>query len=98
VRGYDAFETHPVHANGNEPEGHTMGEACKAGNRSDCAKDLAEWASWLAERGAGIREYAGCRSHYTGMSAVGTAADGHQLLGRGESDHCCRRQQSSEDA
>ena len=31
-------------------------------------------------------------------SAVGTAADGHQLLGRGESDHCCRRQQSSEDA
>ena len=59
VRGYDARETHPAHADGNEPEGHTMGEAWRDGNGRDSPEDLTEWASRLAEGGAGIREYAG---------------------------------------
>jgi predicted metal-dependent phosphoesterase TrpH len=77
VRGYDAWETHPAHAYGNEPEAHAMREARKDGNCSDSPEDLAEWASRLAECGAGVPKYAGCRAHGAGVSAVGTAADGH---------------------
>ena len=54
-----------------------MREARKDGNCSDSPEDLAEGASRLAECGAGVPEYAGCRAHGAGVSAVGTAADGH---------------------
>ena len=59
VRGYDACETHPAHADGNEPERHTVRKARSDGNCRDSPEDLAEWAGWLAEGGAGVREYAG---------------------------------------
>jgi hypothetical protein len=73
-------------------------EIRRDGNRGDGAKALTIRARWLAQRRRCVRRCIRHGTHNAGMSAMSAAADGQQLLRRGEREHRRRRQQCPENA